>query len=128
MVRLAFEKYSSATNRGLRRVGDVYAEFLEADFHAAIEFPLHRPTARIGAFDLTDDRHHRPVDLIDSPKIEVAAHQRFKLQLTTHFGGDLLEHLASPVDIFVVRLTEIAAFPMPRLVLVTLVTELKGIM
>ena len=82
MVRLAFEKYSSATNRGLRRVGDVYAEFLEVDFHAAIEFPLHRPTARIGAFDLTDDRHHRPVDLIDSPKIEVAAHQRFKLQLT----------------------------------------------
>ena len=48
----------------LRWIGDVYAEFLELDFHAAIELSLHRPTAGIGAFDLTDDRHRRPFDLV----------------------------------------------------------------
>src|SRR5215471_5149588 len=59
----------------LRRIGDVDAEFLETDFHPPIEFPLHRPTAGIRAFDLTDDRHRGPVDLVDSPEIEVAAHK-----------------------------------------------------
>ena len=41
-----------------------------------------------------------------------------------------LEHVARPVDIFVIGEIDRnrAAFPMPRLVLVTLVTALKGMM
>src|ERR1700742_1688963 len=51
----------------LTRIGYSDALLLETDFHAAVEFSLHRPPPGIGAFDLADNRRHRAVDFVDAP-------------------------------------------------------------
>src|SRR5258708_36422492 len=83
-------------------MGDFDAAFLEAAFHPAIEFALHRPASVGGAADLPDDLCHRSVDLVDAPQFQITADQRPILGLSAHLGDDVLEDLADAIGILLV--------------------------
>src|SRR5882672_12281158 len=75
---------------------------LESPLHAPVEFALHWPATAVGAADLTDDRRHRAVHLVDAPQFEIAADRLPVFGLATHFSDDILEYLARAVGIFLI--------------------------
>src|SRR5277367_1971133 len=85
---------------GLARRCDFDSALLESPLHAAVEFALHRPAAAVGAANLTDDRGHDAVDLVDAPQFEIAADRMPVFGLPAHLSDDILEDLAGAVGVF----------------------------